>query len=352
MCMGEVENSRSSAAQRELAVLEAGLRLAARGLRAGLRPAAHRQERAAPALPREAPRPVPRRARSRPPRSQRRELLEEAARVLGEPLLAELPADDWRTVLDAHRGALEGAGQAGARLRRVPVDGGGVARAAVAAAGAVGPPVEALGQGDAVPVRLVHRLHGARGARREEPVVRPAHRADSPEARSAIGEAAAFHPALVPASPRAGVLRVRRRAAVPAARSTPQRSFEANVQANHPLRVRAAVRASPSSSCARSCATSAATTPCSSRWRAGGARRATSRSDAGLPERSLHYYLEQLVSLGFVGRRFPLTGARGARAARASSCSRTRSCASGSASCSRTRASCSGTGRRARGRSW
>lgn len=29
----------------------------------------------------------------------------------------------------------------------------------------------------------------------------------------------------------------------------------------------------------------------------------------GLPERSLHYWLEQLVQLGYVGRRFPLTGA-------------------------------------------
>lgn len=34
---------------------------------------------------------------------------------------------------------------------------------------------------------------------------------------------------------------------------------------------------------------------------------------AGLPERSLHYYLEQLVQLGYVARRMPLTGARPAR---------------------------------------
>jgi uncharacterized protein len=30
----------------------------------------------------------------------------------------------------------------------------------------------------------------------------------------------------------------------------------------------------------------------------------------GLPERSLHYYLQQLSELGYVGRRYPLTGAR------------------------------------------
>ncbi len=29
---------------------------------------------------------------------------------------------------------------------------------------------------------------------------------------------------------------------------------------------------------------------------------------AGLPERSLHYYLQQLVDLGYVGRRYPITG--------------------------------------------
>jgi hypothetical protein len=34
---------------------------------------------------------------------------------------------------------------------------------------------------------------------------------------------------------------------------------------------------------------------------------------SGLPERSLHYYLEQLVQLGYVGRRHPLTGERAAR---------------------------------------
>ncbi|MBI3184546.1 MAG: ATP-binding protein [Myxococcales bacterium] len=34
---------------------------------------------------------------------------------------------------------------------------------------------------------------------------------------------------------------------------------------------------------------------------------------SGLPERSLHYYLEQLVQLGYVARRFPLTGEREAK---------------------------------------
>ena len=32
-------------------------------------------------------------------------------------------------------------------------------------------------------------------------------------------------------------------------------------------------------------------------------------AQAGVPERSLHYYLEQLVELGYVARRYPLTGA-------------------------------------------
>ncbi len=34
---------------------------------------------------------------------------------------------------------------------------------------------------------------------------------------------------------------------------------------------------------------------------------------SGLPERSLHYYLEQLVQLGYVARRLPLTGAKPSR---------------------------------------
>jgi uncharacterized protein len=37
---------------------------------------------------------------------------------------------------------------------------------------------------------------------------------------------------------------------------------------------------------------------------------------AGLPERSLHYWLEQLVGLGYIGRRRPLVGGRFARAVR------------------------------------
>jgi uncharacterized protein len=42
---------------------------------------------------------------------------------------------------------------------------------------------------------------------------------------------------------------------------------------------------------------------------AGGCKTATAIADrSGLPERSLHYYLQQLIELGYVARRHPLTG--------------------------------------------
>src|SRR6185295_12475253 len=49
---------------------------------------------------------------------------------------------------------------------------------------------------------------------------------------------------------------------------------------------------------------------------AGNATQREIAAASGLPERSLHYWLEQLLQLGYIGRRHPLVAGRFARAVR------------------------------------
>ena len=98
---------------------------------------------------------------------------------------------------------------------RVPVDGGGEHRSSHRPAGMLGSALAAFGARDAVGVRLLLGLHGARGAGKEKPAVRAPHRADTPPAFRLPGGGE------VPAAPidrgsRTGLLSGRRHAPVSA----------------------------------------------------------------------------------------------------------------------------------------
>jgi AAA+ ATPase superfamily predicted ATPase len=236
---------------------------------------------------------------------QRRELLEEAARVLGEPLLAELPADDWRSVLvrieerwkgpgklvlalDEFQWTVEASPELPSLLQELwdtRWKSSGKVMLCLCGSFIGFMEREVLGEKSPLFGRRTAQIH-----------LKP----------FGYGEAAAFHPSWS---------LVHRAQAYFVCGGVPQyllafephRSFEANVQAT--ILSEFAPLAREPEFLLREELRDVGSYQAVLFAMARGRRLVKDiAKDAGVPERSLHYYLEQLVSLGFVSRRLPLTG--------------------------------------------
>ena len=183
--------------------------------------------------------------------------------------------------------------ETGAGLGRVPVDRGSQSGRDLGAAAMLGSALARRRLGDVAAVRLLYRLHGARGARQQEPAVRAAHGADFPAAVRLLG-GRRVPPSLVACRPGAGLLSRRRLAAVP-----PLSGRRPVDRTEHPAqsarRLCAALSGTPVSAPRRSSAKWPRIRSCSPQPRTGRTRCRKSPPPTGLRERNLHYYIQQLV---------------------------------------------------------
>ena len=139
---------------------------------------------------------------------------------------------------------------------------------------------------------------------RQESAVRAAHRADPPAAVRLPGRRP-IPSALVAGRPGAGLFPGRRPAAVSA---QPGRRPVDRTQrrGTAPGRLLAAVSRTRSFCSARSCASSAPTRRSCTRWRPATAPRRRSPRPPSCRNGNVHYYLRQLIDLGYLRRRYPL----------------------------------------------
>ena len=173
----------------------------------------------------------------------------------------------------------------------------------------------ALGQGLPDPLRLLRRLHGAGDPGQEEPALRPADGPD-PAAPLRLSGGGPLPPPLLANGSGPSLFPLRRRATLPAL------LLRRPLHRDEPRRAEFLRSTRPStgrgiSSSARSCGRWRATTR--SCWPSPRAHdlQAIAQADRIGEARGLHYYLQQLLELGYLRRRYPLTGGTARGAARA-----------------------------------